>query len=233
LDEELETIQALLTDTGLGVCNFIPAQYRYPSILCSENERVRSDSVAYIRQAMDNAVSVGAGSVSLCPGMVLFDQDIEKGWRQLRRSLRELEEYSRDTGLFLLLEPAHRYESNLIQTVEQALRMIDELKTDRIGVLMDSGHCHLNGEDFHQVVSACGGLPLHIHLDDNLADSDSHLIPGQGNADLAGLADALKTSGYEGFVSAELGAGYFTDPSAACERALESMRRLFCGRLSG
>jgi len=123
----------------MRVCNFIPAQFRYPSILCSSNEVVRKDSVEYIETAMDNAARIGSPSISLCPGMTPFDQDVELGWKQLVKSLKEIEEYSRQKNLYLYIEPAHRFESNLILTTEDCFRMLEELQSDRFGVLLDTG----------------------------------------------------------------------------------------------
>ena len=227
LDEQMDEIVALLRECDMEVCNFIPAQFRYPSVLCSDNEAVRADSVAYIKDAMDNAVKVGSPAVSLCPGMTLFDRDVTAGWKQLARSLKEIEQYNRDKGLQLLIEPAHRFETNLILTVEDCLRMIDELKSDSFGVLLDTGHCNVNGENFRQAIGRCKGLPLHIHLDDNSGDSDAHLIPGQGNVDFAALAEALDEIDYDGFISAELGGAYIMDPTAACAETLPILREMF------
>jgi protein FrlC len=106
LDGDMPEIHGLLERLGLEVCNFVPAQFGYPSILCSENEVVRKDSVDYIKAGIDNAVAVGSPSVSLCPGMTLACRDVETGRRQLVRSFRELEEYAAGTGLALLIEPA-------------------------------------------------------------------------------------------------------------------------------
>ena len=36
-----------LDKLNMKVCNFIPAQFRYPSILCSENEHIRKESVVF------------------------------------------------------------------------------------------------------------------------------------------------------------------------------------------
>lgn len=76
LDDELDEIIALLDRLEMAVPNFIPAQFRYPSVLCSLNETVRQDSVAYIQDAIDNALRLKSPYVSLCPGMTLFGQDL-------------------------------------------------------------------------------------------------------------------------------------------------------------
>ena len=227
LDEQMDEIRALLERHKLEVCNFIPAQFRYPSLLCSDNEKIRRDSVAYIKTAMDNAVKAGSPSVSLCPGMVVFDHDVKKGWQQLVKSFREIGEYNADVKLNLLIEPAHRFETNLILTVEDGLRMIDELKSDRFGILLDTGHAHVNGEDFAKVVPLCKGLPFHIHIDDNDGSSDQHKMPGEGGVDFSSLADALEKIDYRGFISAELGTAYIMEPAEACQKTLANLRRMF------
>lgn len=226
LDVQLDEITGLLERLNMKVCNFIPAQFRYPSVLCSENEYVRKQSVEYIRTAIDNAIKVGSPSVSLCPGMVLFDQDKNKGWEQLIKSFEEIDEYVDGKNIKLLIEPAHKFETNLILTVEDGLRMLDVLKSDHYGILLDSGHAHLNGEKFHEIIKMCKGVPLHIHIDDNFGDADSHLIPGKGNVDLTALFDALHENKYEGFVSAELGTGYIMDPASACKETFEYLTSL-------
>jgi protein FrlC len=223
-DETMAEIVSALQTTGMEVCNFIPAQFRYPSVLCSPNERVRVESVEYIKVAMDNAVMVNSPTVSLCPGMTLFDQDLAYGWKQLVRSFQELEEYATEKNLVLLIEPAHKFETNHILTVEDGLRMIDILKSDRFGILLDVGHAHLNNENFQEIFRRCKGIPLHIHLDDNHGDYDAHLIPGKGTIDFESFFKAAEEYNYAGYLSTELGAGYIMDPSSACKETLDFLK---------
>ncbi len=227
LDEQVEEITGLLERHNMVVCNFIPAQFRYPSQLCSDNEHIRKDSVQYILSAMKNAVKVSCPSVSLCPGMVVFDRDAAKGWKQLKKSLEEIAEINKDYGLDLLIEPAHRFETNLILTVEDCLRMLDELRSDRFGILLDTGHAHVNGEDFAGIIPKCKGIPFHIHIDDNNSSADQHLMPGAGTIDFLRLRKALMGIGYNGFISAELGLAYIMEPSTACRDTLEFLQNSF------
>ena len=229
LDGQVEELRGLLSECDMRVCNLIPAQFRYPSILCSENEKVRRDSVAYIRTAVDNAAKIGSPSISLCPGMALFDRDTGTGWGRLVESFREIEEYAAEKGILLLIEPAHRFESNLIRTIDECITMIEELGSECFGILLDTGHCRVNGEDFREVIPRCRDYPLHVHLDDNSGKSDSHLLPGEGNVDFQAFSEALTSIGYRGFVSVELGMSYIMDPHEACKTALRSMQELFTG----
>jgi len=218
LDDELDVIIALLERLEMSVPNFIPAQFRYPSILCSLNEAVRRDSVCYIQDAIDNALKLGAPSVCLCPGMTLAGEDVDAGWAQLRRSIVELLDYTQGTDLALLIEPAHKAESTLILTVADGLRMIEEIGSERLGLLLDTGHANVNGEDLAQVVHSLKDVPFHIHIDDNHGDSDAHLVPGDGSIEFAPFFEALRQVHYQGFVSAELGFQYTLDPDQAVEK---------------
>lgn len=227
LDDEMGEIIALLDRLGMSVCNFIPAQFRYPSILCSLNETVRRDSVGYIRDAIDNALRLGSPYVSLCPGMTLVGEDFNRGWSQLRRSLLELLEYVDGKEIVLLIEPAHRFESTLILTVEHGLRMTAEIRSEQLGILLDTGHAQVNGENLASAVRSLKGVPFHIHIDDNHGDSDTHLVPGEGSIDFAPFVQALREIDYEGFVSAELGFAYTLDPDSAVEQTLAALGEIF------
>jgi protein FrlC len=227
LDDEMDDIIALLDRLEMGVPNFVPAQFRYPSILCSSNEAVRRDSVGYIQDAIDNALRLGAPYLSLCPGMTLFGQDLDEGWAHLRQSFTELLDYTEGKDLVLLIEPAHEAESTLILTVADGLRMIDEIGSERLGILLDTGHANVNGEDLAAAVRSLKDVPLHIHIDDNYGDSDAHLIPGEGDIDFGPFVEALKEIDYQGFVSGELGFGYTLDPDTAVVETYDVLNDLF------
>ena len=227
LDAEFDSIKRLLDECEMTVPNFIPAQFRYPSILCSANEAVRCDSVRYIEDAIDNALKLGAPSVSLCAGMTLAGESIEQGWKQLRQSIIELLDYTDQTKLKLLIEPAHRAESTLILTIADGLRMIREIGSERLGICLDTGHANVNGEELAQVVSELKNTPLHIHIDDNNGDSDAHMIPGEGRIDYAPFIRALNEIDYHGFVSAELGFQYTLDPDVAVKKTMLELQKYF------
>ena len=227
LDDELDELVALLDRFEMTVPNFIPAQFRYPTVLCSLNETVRQDSVGYIQDAIDNTLRLGSPFVSLCPGMTLFGEGLDRGWDQLRKSIRELLDYTEGKELVLLIEPAHAAESTLILTVEDGLRMIDDIGSERLGILLDTGHANVNGEDLAQVVASLKEVPFHIHIDDNHGEGDTHMIPGKGTIDFAPFANALREINYQGFVSAELGFQYTLDPDPAVEETYTVLSRIF------
>lgn len=227
LDDQMVEIRDLLDKLGMVVPNFIPAQFRYPSILCSSNEEVRKHSVRYIQDAVDNARRLGSPSASLCPGMTLHGESLEKGWSQFRKSILELLDYTEGTDFVFLIEPAHRFETTLVLTVADGVRMVREIGSERMGIVVDTGHCHVNGEDLAQVIGRLKDIPFHIHINDNLGDNDVHAIPGEGNMEFAPMARALVEIHYQGFVSAELGFQYTLDPDRAVKKSFQRLSDIF------
>ncbi len=227
LHGQLSEILDLLAEYNMAVCHVVPAQFRYPSLLSSTNEKVRRDSVRYIMDNVDNALLLRSPSLHVCAGMSVFDEPRERGWECLRRSICEILETMPATGLRLYIEPAHRFESNQILTLNDGLRMIDEIGDPRLGILLDTGHLHVNGEDLAAGVDKLGDLLGHVDLDDNDRSADAHLAPGGGTIDFAPFAAALRQAGYTGYVAAELGMQYVLDPEPVVAECLPWMRRVF------
>ena len=105
--------------------------------------------------------------------------------------------------------------------------MIKEIKSTRLGILVDTGHINLNGENPSEALMKLNGLPLHIHIDDNNGNVDTHLIPGEGNIQFEPFVNTLKKINYGGFVSVELGFQYTVNPDNAAKRSMKSLIELF------
>jgi len=105
--------------------------------------------------------------------------------------------------------------------------MIEEIGSERLGILLDTGHANVNGEDLAKAVASLKDVPFHIHIDDNNGDSDAHRIPGEGNIDFEPFAQALREINYQGFVSAELGFQYTLDPDSAVKKTYATLIQMF------
>lgn len=225
--DRVEQIRGVLKETGLEVPCFIPAQFRYPTHIASPYESVRSLSVDYLRGSIDAALKLGCNKVSLCPGHSLHHQGKANAMKVLVKSSREIMDYANDKGVKIFMEPAHAFETDLLLTVAQTIDFIQTYNMDGMGVCLDTGHCHVNGESLAESLKDIHAqkIPLHVHIDDNHGSSDDHLIPGEGNIDFVPFFKALKEIGYDGFVTAELGWKYTQDPDAAIEKCLVNLKK--------
>lgn len=222
--EELFLLAEELRNSGLAAASFMPAFFRYPHSLSSPNEIVRQDSLDYMRQCADNAALLGAEILLVIPGRRLFNQDLEDAHKRLVDSVNEVCEYCQQYDFRLGIEPANRYVTDLVITHSDALEIIGQVGNPNLGIVLDTGHLLLNKENIHLVIRATGSRLFQFHVNDNDGLQQQNLIPGDGRFDFRGLLNELDHSGFRGFLSAELGWQYTTDPVPAVQENLQRMR---------
>jgi protein FrlC len=225
-ERDLSDLRALLRTEGLEIASFIPAQFRYPTSLCSPNDTVHQESIRYIQASVETAAALGAPVVSVCPGHTLYGQTVEDGLHRLSESLWHITEFASRHGIRVAIEPADPYETDLLQDCAQTLAFTKRLAFDGLGVLLDTGHEHVVGASACEAIQLLGDKLYHIHIDDNHGQRDQHLVPGEGSFDFRSFLQALRAVGYEGFLGAELSWDYTIDPDPAVQRTAEKMREL-------
>jgi len=225
-EREILALRQLLQEEGLAVASFIPAQFRYPSSLCSPNETIRQDSVRYIQDSIETAAALGAPIVSVCPGHTLYGQGKEDGIERLSESLWAITEFAGRHSIRVAIEPADKYETDLLLTCADTLALIEKLGYENLGVLLDNGHAQVVGESSVDAVELLGDKLFHIHVDDNNGLRDQHVVPGDGAFDFPPFVAALRKAGYDGYLAAELGWDYTVDPDPAARLTFERMRRI-------
>lgn len=109
--------------------------------------------------------------------------------------LRTLAEEAAPHGITLGLEVVNRYESNLLNTADQALAFVEEVGHDAVGVHLDAYHMNIEETDLAGPVRRCAdaGRLVHVHV------GESHRgYLDTGSVDLDGLFRALAEVGYAG-----------------------------------
>jgi len=225
-EHDIRNIRILIDDLGLEIASFIPAQRHYPISLCNPLNPIRYESVHYIQNAIETAARLDAPIISVCPGHTLHNQDLDDGWERLADSLQRICEFAGHYEVLIALKPSDRYQSDLINTTIQAMDMIDQLGCDNLGVVFDTGHALLAGENTSSAIVNLGDRLFHLHLHDNDGQQDQHLIPGRGKFDFNALIHALRLAMFEGFLSTELDWTYTLDPDAAAIETQEYLERL-------
>ncbi len=225
-EADIEKIKDLLGELQLGVASFIPAQFRYPTCLCSGSEFIRQESIEYIKDSIQTAAALGSPVVSVCPGHSLFGQSKSAAWDSLRRSLDEICRFASSFPVRIAIEPADIYETDLINTGTDAMRMIDQLGYANLGLVLDTGHSHIVGEETAQAMAMAQDRLFHVHVDDNNGLRDQHLVPGLGSFDFPPFLEALDKFGYQGFLGVELSWDVTIDPDPAASQALKYLKSI-------
>jgi len=66
----------------------------------------------------------------------------------------------------------------------------------------------------------------HMHIIDGVSDSDSHVMPGEGQIPLQELFYELKDIDYQGTATIELVTGYINEPRMYGRRAINNIREM-------
>ena len=89
-----------------------------------------------------------------------------KLYAELRENLAPVAEYAGEVGVKIGIEPLIRYETSLINTVEQALEAIDPLPSS-VGLLLDTYHANVEEKDFAESFRLGGPRLAHVHASAN------------------------------------------------------------------
>lgn len=157
--------------------------------------------------------------IGLLRGVVRPGIDPAQARRWMVDALKECCEAAGRSGVRLALEPLNRYETTLINTVEEGLALIDEVGAPNLGLLLDTFHMNIEEPSIEGSVAACGKHILHFHV----ADSN-RWHPGAGHLDFASILKALQATGYQGWVSGEFMP--LPDADTAGQRAMAHLRTL-------
>ncbi|WP_203580314.1 sugar phosphate isomerase/epimerase family protein [Microbacterium hibisci] len=159
---------------------------------------------AYLRTCLTAAREVGA-SVVAGP----FYSPTGVTWRmtpdertdvvaQLRRNLEPLVDEAAADGIALAVEPLNRYETSVINTVEQALEALAPLFGAGLGLALDTYHLNIEEKRPDAAIRATAGRIAHVQV----CGSDRGAV-GDDHTDWPGTLAALDDAGYEGILGLE------------------------------
>jgi 5-keto-L-gluconate epimerase len=158
--------------------------------LTQVDDAARERAVARIQAHMRLARSLGA--IVIVGSLQGADGTRER----LIESLRACAQF--DPEVRLALEPLNRYESRIVNTVEEGLYVVDAVACENLGLLVDTFHANVEERSIPGALRAAGDRLFHVHV----ADSNRH-VPGQGHLRFDAVWDALHGLGYRGAVVVE------------------------------
>lgn len=209
-------------ETGLGIT--ISGAFGANRDLSSDDPAIRQNGVDYIvdclRLAADMGSPIFTGPVYSAVGktrLVSAERKLqERNW--CLDNLRIVGERAREYGVMIGLEPLNRFETDMVNTVEQALSLVNEAGQPSIKISLDTFHNNIEEKSIPAAIRAIGRDML-CHVQGNENDRGT---PGTGNVDWPGINAALAGIGYDGAVVIET----FGAPSDELARAASIWRPL-------
>lgn len=117
---------------------------------------------------------------------------------ELRRNLAPLVAEAAEFGITLAVEPLNRYETSVLNTVEQALEALGPLIGPGLGLALDTYHLNIEEKRPDDAIRRAGSAIAHVQVcgNDRGAVGDDH-------TDWPGTLAALDNAGYSGILGLE------------------------------
>jgi sugar phosphate isomerase/epimerase len=122
-------------------------------------------------------------------------------WRKKAERMRELVEVAEDNGVIM----AEEFEPDFIcGSTEDLHRLFSEIQSAALKANLDLGHVFLCDPDPMAAIASLEGKVAHCHIENMGTDVHCHLLPWQGDMDLAGYIGALRGIGFDGPLALDL-----------------------------
>lgn len=190
----LETYQA--APIPVRACNvFLPGDLK---VVGPEVDWLRVE--AYVRTALRRVKLIGADLIVFGSGkarMVPDDFARSAAEDQLVDFLQLVGEVATTHAMTVVIEPLNRKESNILNSVDEAVALAQRVNRPTIRVLADFYHMDEEQEPLHHLLAYQEWL-AHIHVADT-----GRRAPGTGTYPYTEFVDLLRQADYDGLVSIE------------------------------
>jgi protein FrlC len=211
----------------LQLACYTPELVMYPINIAAAEEPLRERSVQYFLRHLGIAADLGATQMLISSGHGYLTEPFEDAWARSRESLMRVARAAQAEGTSLALETLQPRETNLVNTLASAKRMLDELDSPAVHSCLDTETVEVVGDTVLAYFEVLGPRVGHVHLTDGERGrlGAGHLAWGDGNLPLAEYLQVLETNRYAGFLTLEaLNSRYIHDPDVALRKGVSALR---------
>jgi D-psicose/D-tagatose/L-ribulose 3-epimerase len=218
---DVDRIRAALKETDLKA--LVCGAFGPNRDMSSEDPTIRDAASRYLRECIDIAAALGSETVSgpmyagVGATMMREPADRRAQWDRAVSTLRPIADHAAGREVKLAMEPLNRFETDLVNTVDQGLRMIADLDRANVGLLLDTFHMNIEEKDIPAAIRRAAGHIFEFH-----ACSSDRGTPGEDHLPWAEIAAALAAADYRGPIVIEA----FTPQIKEIARAVSLWRPL-------
>lgn len=207
--------------------------------ITSVDEDVRAAGISYLKWAIETTAKIGSRGLA---GVVFAPWGLFDPLNKLSRAARSAEclgtlhEVLEANDVTLGIEMLNRFETDLVNTAQEAVSIADASGSDRVGVLLDTFHLNIEEKDIRVAIASTDKKLAHFHVSDN-----DRGVPGSGHVPWDQVKAGLDDIGYDRWIVAEMFViagnpasadlniwrNIEPDSTDAAARALAFMRRTF------
>jgi len=119
-------------------------------------------------------------------------------WDRAVTNIHKVSKLAHDRGLEIALEPLNRFESDLINTADDVMRLVKDVNHPAAKVLLDGFHMAIEEKNIEQAITTVGDKLIHVQVSENHRGT-----PGTGQTPWNAFRNGLQNINYTGAVSIE------------------------------
>jgi xylose isomerase len=208
---EMQRTTQLLDSHNLEVPNlYIDIAGHWPMAAFTHPDvKIRRDVLGLVKKGVEIAKGFGIKTIGISPDCDGFPHPFgvgyQEAWNWMVEGISACVDAASEAGLRFAFEykPKETRNFSLIANADGVLRLLDQVKSNKMGVLMDTGHVLYAKEDLPTTVEKLDRNLFHVHLCDCYGDWDDDLVPGTVH-DFTGFFRALRKINYEGYVGLDI-----------------------------
>ena len=169
-----------------------------------EDPKIRRQGIAYLNTCVDFAAEVGSpfvcGPMYSATGKtrLLSPVEREQQFDWAVESIVTVAGYAQANGVGLAIEPLNRFETDLINTLEQGVELCRAVNLDNVGLLIDTFHMHIEEKSLTESIRMAAPYIFHVQVSEN-----DRGTPGKGQVHWDEFFAALNEINYEGSIVVE------------------------------
>jgi D-psicose/D-tagatose/L-ribulose 3-epimerase len=173
-----------------------------PAMNLIGDKAARVAGVKYMRQVIDCAAALGASTLSgplhSTLGHFSGSSPSAEEFAHSVASQRLIGDHAQMRGITIGLEALNRFECYLVNTMASLCAHIDVIAHPNIRAMYDTFHCNIEEADPIAAFTDNRSNIVHVHISEN-----DRGVPGRGHIRWAETFQAIKTSGYDGWLTIE------------------------------
>jgi D-psicose/D-tagatose/L-ribulose 3-epimerase len=194
--------RSILADEGLSptlVTSLSPERD-----LSSDDLTARATGREFLRRYIEHAAELGSPNLSgplygaVFQPTFMTPDDKARKWDYVVEALQDLGATAQQAGVRLCVEPLSRFHTSFLNTAEQTCTLLDAVGSPAVGALVDTFQMNIEEKHVALAILQIGARAFHVHASEN-----DRGTPGSGHVDWIGVRDALRETGYDGYVVIE------------------------------
>lgn len=215
-------LKQIATETGLNIT--ISGAFGPNRDISSDDAAIRKNGFEYIvdclriAEAMDSPIFTGPVYSAVGKTRIVSAERRQQERNWCIENLHEVGRVAQECGVVVGIEPLNRFETDMVNTAEQALSLVRKVGHPFLKISLDTFHNNIEEKSIPATIRVMG-RDLLCHVQGNESDRGT---PGTGNVDWPGIKAALTDIGYDGAVVIET----FGAPSEELAKAASIWRPL-------